>query len=130
MVKDKTNQYYTELLTHMKSGSTDDFPTTYADMTGGSKYTNTPPNFPWMFMKQIGGEGTAYTLSNGEDAINLAYQIEFYEKTSANTCRLMANKAREWWVEQGFRITYFSPMDNISDRTINRFVIRVAKIEV
>lgn len=129
MVKDRTNEYYTDLLTYMQSGTSEDFPQTYPKLTGGMKYTNTPPSFPWMYMVQIDGRGTAYTLSNGENAVYLAYQIELYEKESLGRCRLMANKCREWLVGSGFQITYFNPVDNVSDRSINRFVIRVAKIE-
>ncbi len=129
MVKDRTNQYYTELLEYMQGTPSEEFPQTYPKLTGGMKYSNTPPSFPWMYMTQIDGRGTAYTLSNGENAISLAYQIEFYDKESLGRCRLMANKAREWLVGTGFQITYFNPVDNVSDRSINRFVIRVTKFE-
>ena len=126
MVKDRTNQYYTELLTYMR-GATEDYPA--YDMRGGMKYTNTPAHFPWMYLHQIDGSGTAYTLSNGEQAINLAYQLDIFEKVSLGACRDMANKARTWFVDKGFRVIYFNPVDNVNDRSINRFSIRVAKIE-
>jgi len=91
MVKDRVNQYYTELLTYMQT-ATDEYPA--YDMRGGMKYTNTPAHFPWMYLHQIDGSGTAYTLSNGEDAINLGFQLDIYEKVSLGACRNMANKAR------------------------------------
>jgi hypothetical protein len=126
MVKDRVNQYYTELLTYMQT-ATDEYPA--YDMRGGMKYTNTPAHFPWMYLHQIDGSGTAYTLSNGEDAINLGFQLDIYEKVSFGACRNMANKARKWFVDNGFRVTYFNPIDNVNDRSINRFSMRVTKFE-
>lgn len=126
MVKDRVNQYYTELLTYMRT-ATDEYPA--YDMRGGMKYTNTPAHFPWMYLHQIDGSGTAYTLSNGEDAINLGFHLDIYEKVSLGACRDMANKARKWFVDNGFRVTYFNPIDNVNDRSINRFSMRVTKFE-
>ena len=126
MVKDRVNQYYTELLTYMRT-ATDEYPA--YDMRGGMKYTNTPAHFPWMYLHQIDGSGTAYTLSNGEDAINLGFQLDIYEKVSLGVCRDMANKARKWFVDNGFRVNYFNPIDNVNDRSINRFSMRVTKFE-
>lgn len=120
MVKDRMNHYYTLLLESLQDA--------YIGIDGSQKYTLSPPSFPYMYFKQIGGGGSIETLSGTEDGIELAIEIRLYSKKS--DVRNMANTAREWAVEEGFHIDYFSPEDNISDISINQFILRISKTDV
>lgn len=122
MLKDRTNEYYTGLLHYLQG--TDD-----AKLTGGQKYNDTPPSFPWMYFTQISGAGRLHTLSNTEEGMYVCYQVELYNKTSINALRIMANNARVYMFSQGFRTETFRPMDNVADRKINRFVMTFIKLE-
>ena len=121
MVKDNVNHYYTQLLETLQSD--------YLGMDGSQKYTEAPPSFPYMYFKQIGGDGALGTLSLTEEGINLAIEIKFYCK-SLNNARNIANTARQWAVDNGFHIDYFSPEENVKDSSINQFIVRISKTDV
>ena len=120
MVKDRVNYYYTQLLETLQDG--------YKGMDGSQKYNGSPPSFPYMYFKQIGGSGALATLSGTEEGIDLAIEIRLY--SIKNDVRSMANAARTWAVGNGFHIDYFSPEDNISDISINQFIVRISKTDV
>ena len=61
MVKDNVNLYFTNLLKDLQKQ--------YSSLKGGQVYKATPPSFPYMYFKQIGGDGALSTLSNTEDGI-------------------------------------------------------------
>ena len=82
-----------------------------------------------MYFTQISGAGRLHTLSNTEEGMYVCYQVELYNKTSINDLRKMANNARVYMFSQGFRTETFRPMDNVSDRKINRFVMTFVKLE-
>lgn len=122
MVKDRTNAYFTELLTILKES--------YSSIKASQIYKATPPSFPYMYFKQIGGSTALTTLSGTEDGVTLALEIKFYSNVSANDVRTMANIARGFMVEQmGFNTDFFSPMENVSDSTIHQFLARFSKLE-
>ena len=56
MVKDNVNYYFDSLLKDLQSK--------YSSLKGGQVFKATPPSFPYMYFKQIGGEGALSTLSN------------------------------------------------------------------
>ena len=58
MVKDNVNLYFTNLLKDLQKQ--------YSSLKGGQVYKATPPSFPYMYFKQIGGDGALSTLSNTE----------------------------------------------------------------
>ncbi len=120
MVKDRVNHYYTSLLRFLQ--------TEYIGMGGSQKHTLSPPVFPYMYFKQIGGSGALETLSGTEEGIELAVEIRLYSKN--DDVRNIANKAREWAVSEEFHIDYFSPEDNASDSSINQFILRISKTDV
>lgn len=76
MVKDNVNLYFTNLLKDLQKQ--------YSSLKGGQVYKATPPSFPYMYFKQIGGDGVLSTLSNTEDGINLGLEVKFYSNKSAS----------------------------------------------
>ena len=79
MVKDNVNLYFTNLLKDLQKQ--------YSSLKGGQVYKATPPSFPYMYFKQIGGDGALSTLSNTEDGINLGLEVKFYSNKSASEVR-------------------------------------------
>lgn len=121
MVKDNVNLYFTNLLKDLQNK--------YSGLKGGQVFKATPPSFPYMYFKQIGGSGALPTLSNTEDGINLGLEIKFYSNKTASEARKIANSAREYMVGIGFHCDYFSPVENVSDTSISEFLARFSKLE-
>lgn len=121
MVKDNVNLYFTNLLKDLQKQ--------YSSLKGGQVYKATPPSFPYMYFKQIGGDGALSTLSNTEDGINLGLEVKFYSNKSASEVRKLANSAREYMVGIGFHCDCFSPVENVSDTSISQFLTRFSKLE-
>ena len=121
MVKDNVNLYFTNLLKDLQNK--------YSGLKGGQVFKATPPSFPYMYLKQIGGSGALPTLSNTEDGINLGLEIKFYSNKTASEARKIANSAREYMVGIGFHCDYFSPVENVSDTSISQFLARFSKLE-
>lgn len=121
MVKDNVNLYFTNLLKDLQNK--------YSGLKGGQVFKATPPSFPYMYFKQIGGSGALPTLSNIEDGINLGLEIKFYSNKTASEARKIANSAREYMVGIGFHCDYFSPVENVSDTSISQFLARFSKLE-
>ena len=121
MVKDNVNLYFTNLLKDLQNK--------YSVLKGGQVFKATPPSFPYMYFKQIGGSGALPTLSNTEDGINLGLEIKFYSNKTASEARKIANSAREYMVGIGFHCDYFSPVENVSDTSISQFLARFSKLE-
>lgn len=121
MVKDNVNLYFTNLLKDLQNK--------YSGLKGGQVFKATPPSFPYMYFKQIGGSGALPTLSNTEDGINLGLEIKFYSNKTTSEARKIANSAREYMVGIGFHCDYFSPVENVSDTSISQFLARFSKLE-
>lgn len=121
MVKDNVNLYFTNLLKDLQNK--------YSGLKGGQVFKATPPSFPYMYFKQIGGSGALPTLSNAENGINLGLEIKFYSNKTASEARKIANSAREYMVGIGFHCDYFSPVENVSDTSISQFLARFSKLE-
>lgn len=121
MVKGNVNLYFTNLLKDLQNK--------YSGLKGGQVFKATPPSFPYMYFKQIGGSGALPTLSNTEDGINLGLEIKFYSNKTASEARKIANSAREYMVGIGFHCDYFSPVENVSDTSISQFLARFSKLE-
>lgn len=120
-VKDRFNSYYTQMTNGMKE--------TYSEIKGSTVYKATPPSFPHLYFRQIDGSTALTTLSGTEDGINFSVQVEVYSKVSAADARNIANTVREIMISLGFRCSYFEPMENTGDTSINRFVLRFEKLE-
>lgn len=121
MVKDNVNKYYTDLLLFLQE--------TYSGLKGSTAYKATPPSFPHLYFRQIGGNTALSTLSNTEDGINLGLEIKFYSNKTASEARKIANSAREYMVGIGFHCDYFSPVENVSDTSISQFLTRFSKLD-
>ena len=120
MVKDKHNQIYTELYDYMKS--------LYPSLKGGTTFNENDPQLPFLYFFQIDGSTKLTTLSNTEDGINLAYQIEVYTKDGKNNARKMANDIRTFMIQEGFRCRTFMPIEGSSN--VSRFVTRFERLDV
>lgn len=121
MVKDLTNYYFDTLLEGLR--------TIYSTIDGSQKHIPAPPKFPWMYFRQLPSAGIGYTLSNEEVAVTVTYEVHIYSKKSQYDCRKIANTAREIMIPLGFKCSYFGPMDNANDDSINQFVMRYTKVE-
>ena len=119
MVSDKNNKIYTELITHMKS--------LYPTITSSTVLPDTAPKFPFLYFFQIDGSTRGTTLSNTEDVINLAFQIEIYSDKGINLARKISNDVREYMISEGFRCRTFNPIQNSS---VSRFVGRYERLDV
>lgn len=78
MVKDNVNLYFTNLLKDLQKQ--------YSSLKGGQVYKATPPSFPYMYFKQIGGDGVLSTLSNTEDGINLDWKSNSIQTNPPQKC--------------------------------------------
>lgn len=118
MVKDKNNKIFDNLITYMR--------TIYPSLKGGEYQEN--PKLPYMYFTQIDGSTRDTTLSNTEESINLAFQIEIYTDMGMNYARKMANDVREYMIKDGFRCKNFMPMNTFSN--VSRFVARYERLDV
>lgn len=120
MVKDKNNQIYTELMGVMKAN--------YPNLEGGQTYPNSAPKFPYLYFFQIDAPTVLRTLSNTEDGVHLAFQIEIYTDKGGNEARKMANDVRAYMIGEGFECRTFMPSQQPSN--VSRFVTRFSRLDV
>ena len=120
MVQDKHNQIYTELITYMREIN--------PNMAGGTTYSD-GVKLPYLYFHQIDGSTELTTLSNTEDGINLAFQIEIYTSEGINMARKYANDVREFMIENSFRCRNFMPL-TASSTKVSRFVARYERLDV
>ena len=116
MVTDKNNKIYTELMEFLKSE--------YPKIDGGTK-SEAPPVLPYVYFFQLDARTR---LSNTEDGVTLAFQIEIYSDKGMNDARKIANSVREYMIADGFRCRRFSPDQNSSN--VSRFVTRFQRLDV
>jgi len=119
MVTDKNNKIYTELMEFLKSE--------YPKIDGGTK-SEAPPTLPYVYFFQLDARTRLTTLSNTEDGVTLAFQIEIYSDKGMNDARKIANSVREYMIADGFRCRRFSPDQNSSN--VSRFVTRFQRLDV
>ena len=120
MVKDKTNQIYTELTQAIK----DSFP----KLSSGMTYPEKPPTFPYLYFFQIDAPTALRTLSNTEDGVHLAFQIELYSDKGMNDARKIANEVRTYMIGEGFECKAFMPSQVPSN--VSRFITRFSRLDV
>ena len=120
MVKDKTNQIYTELYNYMKS--------LYPSLKGGTTYNENEVKLPFMYFYLLDAPTKLTDLSNNEVGINLAFQIEVYTDKGSSQARKMANEIRQYMISQGFRCRNFMPIPSPSN--VSRFVGRYERLDV
>lgn len=119
MVKDKNNEIYTKLLRHIQG--------LYPAVNGGTAFSE-KTKLPFMHFTQLDGSTKLTTLSNTEDGINLAFQIDVYTNTGMNLARNIANDIRAYMISEGFRCRNFMPIDQPSN--VSRFVGRYERLDV
>ena len=120
MVADKHNKIYTALYEYMKD--------LYPKLKGGTVYPESEAKLPYMYFFQLDSPTRLTTLSNTEDGINLAFQIEIYSKDGNNNARKMAGDVREFMISDGFRCRTFMPVESASN--VSRFVTRFERLDV
>ena len=118
MVQDKNNKIYTELIEYLRE--------IYPKMYGGQK-SETPTKLPYIYFFQIDGSTRLTTLSNTEDGINLAFQIEVYSGEGRDDARKIANSIREFMIADGFKCRTFMPDQSSS---VSRFITRFERLDV
>lgn len=119
MVQDKNNKIYTELIEYLR----DDYPSIH----GGQK-SDSPTRLPYIYFFQIDGDTRLTTLSNTEDGINLAFQIEVYSDNGREDARKIANSVREFMIADGFKCRAFRPDQSSSN--VSRFITRFERLDV
>lgn len=120
MVKDKTNQVYTELIQYLKG--------IYPQISSGTNYPEKYPSFPYLYFFQIDAPTALTTLSNTEDGIRSAYQIEVYTDTGMSKARKIANDVRLYMISNGFTCKTFMPANAPSN--VSRFITRFNRLDV
>lgn len=119
MVKDKSNKIYTELLNHMK--------TLYPALNGGTAFSE-KVKLPYLHFINIDSPTVATTMSNTEDAVNLAFQVDIYTDGGMNMAKKMAYEVRSFMIEEGFRVRNFMPI--VQPTNVSRFVGRYERLDV
>ena len=120
MVKDKTNQIYTELTQAMRD--------IYPSLKSGMVYPETEPKCPYLYFFQIDAPTALTTLSNTEDGIDPSYQIELYSDKGMNDARKMANEVRAYMTGEGFKCKRFTPSQTPSN--VSRFITIFKRLDV
>ena len=120
MVADKNNKIYTDLLNYMRG--------LYPNFYGGTEYNEGNKKFPFLYFTQIDGSTVDVTLSNTEESINLAFQIEVYTDGGTNLARKMSNDVRNYMISEGFHCKNFMPLTTFSN--VSRFVGRYERLDV
>ena len=121
MVQDKNNMIFTNLMDYLK--------TEYPKIDGGTKAdTEKIPSFPYVYFFQIDASTRLTTLSNTEDGINLAFQIEVYTDKGINKAREISNAIRNFMIEEGFICQTFNPVQIPSN--VSRFIARYGRLDV
>ena len=120
MVEDRTNQVFTDLLQYLESY--------YSNISGGTAYPDKAPSFPYLYFFQLDASTALTTLSNTEDGVDTAYQIEVYSDKSMNHARKIANTVREYMIGEGYRCINFMPSQ--APTSVKRFVMRYGRLDV
>lgn len=119
MVKDKSNKIYTELLNHMKEK--------YPALNGGTAFSE-KVKLPYLHFIYVDSSTKETTLSNTEDAVNLAFQVDIYTDAGMNMAKKMAYDVREYMISEGFRVRNFLPI--VQPTNVSRFVGRYERLDV
>ena len=120
MVTDKNNKIFTELVSYIKD--------LYPSINYSTGYPENLAKFPAMFFTQIEASTKLTTLSNTEDGVTLAYQIDVYTNDGANKARKIANDIRTFMIDSSFRCINFMPVPQPSN--VSRFVARYERLDV
>ena len=119
MVEDKSNKIYTELLNHMKD--------IYPNLNGGTTFSE-KVKLPYLHFIFVDSSTKATTLSNTEDAVNLAFQVDIYTDAGMNMAKKMAYEVRKYMVGEGFHVRNFLPI--VQPTNVSRFVGRYERLDV
>ena len=119
MVEDKSNKIYTELLEYMRS--------IYPSLNGGTTFSE-KSKLPFMHFVLLDAPTKLTTLSNTEDGVNLAIQIDIYSDGGMNLAKKMSYEVRNYMMENGFRCRTFMPI--VQPSNVSRFVARYERLDV
>ena len=120
MVKDKTNEVYTELMQYLSQG--------YEIVNGGTTYPSTKVAFPYIYFYLLDAPTKLTTLSNTEEGIMTTYQIEVYSDKGMNSARKIAKEIRAYMIRNGFTCATFMPVQSATN--VSRFVARYRRLDV
>lgn len=96
-------------------------------MNGGQTYSE-KSHLPYMHFVLLDAPTKLTTLSNTEDGVNLAFQIDIYTDTGMNMARKISTAIRTYMIEEGFRCRTFMPI--IQPTNVSRFVSRYERLDV
>ena len=120
MVKDRFNEYYTELYKALKV----DWPT----LEKSTKLTDVPAKYPSMYVRQIGGSAKVDTLSGTNEIRDIAIEVQFVAKKQSEV-RKLADAATEFMTETLFFMLRDShPEENIDSKDTYRYICRFSKL--
>lgn len=100
----------------------------YPKIKGGSVYNENKSSFPFVYFFQLDAPTALTTLSNTEDGVNLAFQIEVYTDMGVNYARKIATDIRTFMISEGFLCKNFMPI--ITGSNVSRFVTRFGRLDV
>lgn len=72
----------------------------------GTTRNDTPPAFPYLYMKTLGQSTTSSDLQNNQCAVNAAFEIIIYDSTSTTKARQLIFHAAELMRQMGFTMNY------------------------
>ena len=99
----------------------------YSPIYGGQK-SDSAPKLPYVYFFQIDGATELTTLSDTEDGISLAFQIEVYTDKGMNEARKIANSIRTYMIQNSFKCRTFIP--DQSSLNVSRFLTRFRRLDV
>lgn len=122
MIKNRIREYYTVLV--------DELLIDYPGVSYSRDNNSSPAKFPHVFFKILDNSDTAHTLSGNSKALSTSIEIHAYHNKGIAKAEDFAWKIKEIMTETlGFRCTFFSQIDNISDAKITQYVMRFSLIE-
>lgn len=72
----------------------------------GTTRNDTPPAFPYLYMKTLGQSTSDTDLQNHQCAMQAAFEITIYDSTSTTKARQLIFHAAELMREMGFTMNY------------------------
>ena len=98
-------------------------------LKGSSTTRNdTPPAFPYLYMKTLGQPTSSSDLQNHQCAVNAAFEITIYDSTSATKARQLIFHAAELMRQMGFTMNYGpTEIDRTSTTEAYRWVARLRR---
>lgn len=72
----------------------------------GTTRNDTPPAFPYLYMKTLGQPTTSSDLQNHQCAVDAAFEINVYDSSSTTKAKQLIFHAAELMRQMGFTMSY------------------------